>query len=69
MLADSLDGFFADATRWHVNDAFQRRIVAAPLKYPQVRHGILDLGPFEEALAAIDPIRDAFAQQRFFKYA
>ncbi|CAI8916143.1 hypothetical protein EMIT0196MI5_30307 [Pseudomonas sp. IT-196MI5] len=67
MVADCFDGFFADTTGWHVDDPFQRGVIAPSFEQPQVSHGVLDFGAFEEALTAIDTVWDALAQQSFFQ--
>ncbi|KPZ19749.1 Uncharacterized protein ALO56_05260 [Pseudomonas viridiflava] len=68
MFTNRFNGLFTDATRWNVDDPFKRRVVATAFQQPQVRHGVLDLGAFEESLAAVDAIWNAFAQQGFFQH-
>ena len=68
MLADRFDGFLADAPRGYVDHSLQRRVVATTFEQAQVGHGVLDFRAFEEALTAIDAVRDALAQQGFFKH-
>ncbi|MNI43711.1 hypothetical protein D3C73_980510 [compost metagenome] len=67
MVADRFDGFLADAAGRHVDHPFQRGVVAPPFEQSQVSHGVLDFGSLKEALAAIDAVRNAFTQQRFFQ--
>ena len=68
VFTNRFDGFFANTASRDVNHPLQCSIIPTAFKQTQVGHGVLDLGAFEEALAAINPIRNAFAQQRLFQY-
>ncbi|MNF90814.1 hypothetical protein D3C84_733950 [compost metagenome] len=69
MITNSLDGFLANATGWHVDHSLKRGIVAAAFEQAHIGHGVFDFRPFEEALTAIDAVRNALAQQGFFQNA
>lgn len=69
MIANRFDGFFADATGRNVDHPLKGRIVATAFQQTQIRHGVLDFCPFEEALTTINAVRDALAQQGFFQNA
>ena len=54
----------ADAARREVDDPQETGVVARVLQQAQVGQRMLDLGAFEKAQAAIDPVRHAGVEQR-----
>ena len=57
----------ADGAGRLVDHAFQGRVVVGVVEQAQVGQGVLDLGAFKKALAAVDPVGDVLAQQIFLE--
>ena len=66
--AHHLDSLVADAARRQVDDALQRSVVGALAQQAQVAQRVPDLGALEEALAAVDAVRNLLAQQFLFQH-
>src|SRR5690606_22490893 len=67
IIAYDIHALHADAARRQIHDALEGSIVIAAEDEPQVREGVLDFRALEEAESAVDAIRKACRQERFFE--
>ncbi len=65
--AQQVDGARADAARRQVDDALEGGVIGGIADQAQIGQRILDLGALEEALAAIDAIRQPGLDQRLLE--
>ncbi len=67
-LADRIQGFATDAPGGRIDHPLETRIVIGVGDQAHIGQGVFDFQAFVEALAAIDAISNALAQQRFFQH-
>ena len=67
MRSNFIDGLLPDAARRVIDGALKSIVRARARNHAQVGERILDLGAFEEAQAAVNPVRHATSHQRFLE--